>query len=43
MRRWHAEINPQHTMLRGSVDCAVAANRGGSEGPLSKPEPGRRR
>jgi hypothetical protein len=42
MRRWHAEINPQHTMLRGSVDCAVAATSGASEKQLSKPVPGRR-
>lgn len=43
MRRWYAEISPQHTMLRGSVDCAVAANRGVSEDQCSKPVPGRRR
>lgn len=42
MRRWHAEINPQHTMLRGSVDCVVAAARGISEDQPSKPVPGRR-
>ena len=43
MRRWYAEINPQQTMLRGSVDCVVAATRGCSEDQLSKPVPGRRR
>ena len=43
MRRWHAEINPQHTMLRGSIDCVIAATRRSSEDQLSKPVPGRRR
>ncbi len=42
MRRWHAQINPQHAMLRGSIGCAVAATRGFSEDQLSKPVPGRR-
>jgi hypothetical protein len=42
MRRWHADINPQHTTLRGSVDCAVAVTRDFSEHQLSKPVPGRR-
>lgn len=42
MRRWHAEIIPQHTMLRGAVECVVAATRGFSEDQLSKSVPGRR-
>jgi hypothetical protein len=42
MRRWHAEINPQHTMLRGSAGCAVMTVPGFSEYQLSKPVPGRR-
>ena len=43
MRRWYAEINPQHTMLRGSAGCAVMTVPGFSEDQLSKPESGRRR
>ena len=43
MRRRHAEINPRHTTLRGSVDCVIAAFRGFSEDQHSKPGPGRRR
>ena len=39
MRRWHAEINAQHTMLRGSAGCAVTTVPGFSE---DKPVPGRR-
>jgi len=43
MRRWHAEINPQHAMLRGSAGCAVMTVPGFSEDQLSKPVSGRRR
>jgi hypothetical protein len=42
MRCWHAETNPQHTLLRGSVCCAVMTAPGFSEDQLSKPVPGRR-
>jgi len=42
MRRWHAEINPQHIVLRGSAECAVMTAPGFSEDRLSKPVPGRR-
>ena len=42
MRRWPAEINPQHTMLRGSAGCAVMPDSGLSEDQLSKPASGRR-
>ena len=43
MRRWPAEINPQHAMLRGMAGCPVMTIRGISEDQLSKPVPGRRR
>lgn len=42
MYRWHAEINPQHTVLRGSAGCAVMTASEPSEDQLSKPVPGRR-
>jgi hypothetical protein len=42
MRRWHAETNPQHIVLRGSAGCAVMTAPGLSADQLSKPVPGRR-
>lgn len=43
MNRRHAEINPQHTMLRGSAGCVVMTVTKLSEDQLSKLVPGRRR
>jgi hypothetical protein len=42
MRHWHAEINPQYAMLRGSAVYAVMTVPGFSEDRLSKPASGRR-